>query len=299
MLATKASTFTHRSSVACTTCRDRHVHCDGTRPCCTHCSSEARVCEYTPSRRGGLTRAELAARRAAKDRPSSTTGVRCCNDAGSLPGRRRAAATAVAVANTSTVTTPSSYHRDVWAHVLSNKARRGELEPLLACMRFIGSLYAKSDQATELGESVRLDIHTRGDLNPDPALAQCRLLYSIGTYWCGDRDTSRREMDAALGIAIGLGMHCREFTIENSGSGEDPSIYTWLMRGYAAIRKKPTFATRNVHITADLPCEEREYESGTIPTPKTLDEFDSREFSPENHVYSSFAYLIGATARDS
>lgn len=34
------------------------------------------------------------------------------------------------------------------------------------------------------------------------------------------------------------------------------------MRGYAAIRKKPTFATRNVHITADLPCEEREYESG-------------------------------------
>ncbi|KAH8844319.1 hypothetical protein MCOR27_011573 [Pyricularia oryzae] len=71
------------------------------------------------------------------------------------------------------------------------------------------------------------------------------------------------------------------------------------MRGYAAIRKKPTFATRNVHITADLPCEEREYESGTIPTPKTLDEFDSREFSPENHVYSSFAYLIGATARDS
>lgn len=101
MLATKASTFTHRSSVACTTCRDRHVHCDGTRPCCAHCSSEARVCEYTPSRRGGLTRAELAARRAAKDRPSSTTGVRCCNDAGSLPGRRRAAATAVAVASAS------------------------------------------------------------------------------------------------------------------------------------------------------------------------------------------------------
>ncbi|KAI6311369.1 hypothetical protein MCOR30_010873 [Pyricularia oryzae] len=121
-------------------------------------------------------------------------------------------------------TGPAALPEDVWAHVLSNKARRGELEPLLACMRFIGSLYAKSDQATELGESVRLDIHTRGDLNPDPALAQCRLLYSIGTYWCGDRDTSRREMDAALGIAIGLGMHCREFTIENSGSGEDPVL---------------------------------------------------------------------------
>jgi hypothetical protein len=32
----------------------------------------------------------------------------------------------------------------------------------------------------------------------------------------------------------------------------------------------------------------------TIPIPKTLDDFDSREFAADNHVYSSFAYLIGA-----
>lgn len=31
-----------------------------------------------------------------------------------------------------------------------------------------------------------------------------------------------------------------------------------------------------------------------IPIPKTLDDFDSREFAADNHVYSSFAYLIGA-----
>ncbi len=32
-----------------------------------------------------------------------------------------------------------------------------------------------------------------------------------------------------------------------------------------------------------------------IPTPKTLEDFENREFSHEPHVYSSFAYLIGAT----
>lgn len=30
-----------------------------------------------------------------------------------------------------------------------------------------------------------------------------------------------------------------------------------------------------------------------MPTPKTLKEFDSREFAAEHQVFSSFAYLIG------
>jgi hypothetical protein len=31
----------------------------------------------------------------------------------------------------------------------------------------------------------------------------------------------------------------------------------------------------------------------TIPRPKTLEEFNSREFIPEDTVFSSFAYLVG------
>lgn len=31
-----------------------------------------------------------------------------------------------------------------------------------------------------------------------------------------------------------------------------------------------------------------------IPDPKTLQDFDCREFAPEDIVFSSFAYLIGA-----
>lgn len=31
-----------------------------------------------------------------------------------------------------------------------------------------------------------------------------------------------------------------------------------------------------------------------IPPPKTLEDFEDREFAHESHTYSSFAYLIGA-----
>lgn len=31
-----------------------------------------------------------------------------------------------------------------------------------------------------------------------------------------------------------------------------------------------------------------------IPCPKTLEDFNTREFAPDDYVYSSFAYLIGA-----
>ncbi|KPM41172.1 hypothetical protein AK830_g5396 [Neonectria ditissima] len=51
-----------------------------------------------------------------------------------------------------------------------------------------------------------------------------------------------------------------------------------------------------VEASADLPCEEAEFEPGEIPEPKTLQEFESREFAFGNTSFSSFAYLVGAEA---
>jgi hypothetical protein len=81
---------------------------------------------------------------------------------------------------------------------------------------------------------------------------------------------------------------------------------------YAGTLGAMNFKTFSIESTVDLPCEEWEYESGVcadrislrthrianplqyIPEPKTLGEFDSREFSLDETVFSSFAYLIGA-----
>lgn len=52
-----------RVSLACLPCRSRHVRCDATQPVCERCLAEGRECRYAKSRRGGLDRAALAARR--------------------------------------------------------------------------------------------------------------------------------------------------------------------------------------------------------------------------------------------
>lgn len=52
-----------RVSLACLACRSRHVRCDAKKPRCNRCCEENKECSYTKSRRGGLDRAALAARR--------------------------------------------------------------------------------------------------------------------------------------------------------------------------------------------------------------------------------------------
>lgn len=52
-----------RVSLACLPCRTRHVRCDAKKPRCARCIEEDKECSYAKSRRGGLDRAALAARR--------------------------------------------------------------------------------------------------------------------------------------------------------------------------------------------------------------------------------------------
>jgi hypothetical protein len=61
--AAQSSPSTSRISLACLPCRQRHVKCDATRPVCGRCSTENKTCHFLDSRRGGLTRDALAARR--------------------------------------------------------------------------------------------------------------------------------------------------------------------------------------------------------------------------------------------
>ncbi|KAI0100268.1 hypothetical protein GGR51DRAFT_533037 [Nemania sp. FL0031] len=177
------------------------------------------------------------------------------------------------------------------------------LKLLISVLRFIGSLYACPDLTPQLQEKVIEGLQAAKQLAPDPFLVQCHLLYSIALYWSTEKVKAREEIDTAIQIALNLGMNHRQFASEH-GRG-DAVLQESLRRVwwqlycidayYAAIKRLPTFPLCEVDTDTELPCEEDEYESGSIPTPKTLDDFDSREFGPENQTFSSFAYLIGAT----
>ncbi|OQV02663.1 Fungal specific transcription factor domain-containing protein [Cladophialophora immunda] len=175
--------------------------------------------------------------------------------------------------------------------------------PLLAVMRFIGSLYSRSVDSSELkAAAANAILEEAPQTPPSPVTAQCYLLQSISLHWCDELERAQQSMDAAIRIALQLSMNQADFAV-NHGEG-DPVIEeswrrTWwqiyiIDAHYAAIRHAMTFPTNEVDITTELPCDEEAYESGNIPAPKTLAEFDSREFASDDLVFSSFAYLIGA-----
>ncbi|KAI1369920.1 hypothetical protein F5Y08DRAFT_5406 [Xylaria arbuscula] len=174
---------------------------------------------------------------------------------------------------------------------------------LVAIMRFIGSLYSYPDLTLQLRDRVIEGFQAVRGQPPDPFLALCHLLYSISLYWSAEKTKAREEIDAAIEITLALGMNHREFAAEHGRSDtilqESYRRIWWQVfcidAYYAAIKRSPTFTLCEIDTDTELPCEEEEYESGSIPTPKTLDDFETREFGPENQKFSSFAYLIGAT----
>jgi hypothetical protein len=181
---------------------------------------------------------------------------------------------------------------------------RASLKPLVAVMRFVGGIYRNRSWSAPLHACVAESLLSPSDPPPslDPIVVQSRLLYSVVLFWQGYGDDARRQMGAATQIARDLGMFRREYA-EDAARG-DPVVAecwrrTWWMlyiieAYYAGTMGTLNFTVQNVEATVDLPCEEHEYESGDIPEPKTLQDFDSREFASEDVSFSSFAYLIGA-----
>ncbi|KAF5724637.1 C6 transcription factor [Fusarium mundagurra] len=173
--------------------------------------------------------------------------------------------------------------------------------PLIASMRLIGHIYDTHQWSESLSTAVAAQV---SQLKPSDAVqVQARLLYSIALFWYTFKDEAKEQMDAAIDVAVKLQMHKKEFS-STWGFG-DPIMAecwrrTWWMlfivdASYAGTLGTMNFKTLHVEPTAELPCEDADYESGTIATPKTLQDFDCREFDSEDVVFSSFAYLIGAT----
>lgn len=148
----------------------------------------------------------------------------------------------------------------------------GTLTLLIAVIRFVGSLYCCPDLTPQLRDLVAEGFRAveQDRQAPDFFLAQSHLLYSIALYWSAEKTQAREEVDAAIRIALSLGLN-RGRCIAELGGGdpvlEESVRRTWwqiycIDAYYAAIKRLPTFHLCEVDTDADLPCEEEEYESG-------------------------------------
>ncbi|KAL7811978.1 hypothetical protein V8C26DRAFT_407774 [Trichoderma gracile] len=358
-----------RVSLACLPCRTRHVRCDAAKPRCNRCCEEDKECSYAKSRRGGLDRAALAARRnqaaalaAAKNSSNSNSNSNAHSSSGSSSNGQPSPAGSNDGARLTSGLLPAHHPEpppaaidpslytppdDAWSSILpsadlqsvdvtgdifidayyncfhryhpcapprrflerylQDPIRQDELRPLVFVMRFVGSIYLSSHQPSlrprcqELEDLAASAIAQVAPTAINFFMVPCHAIFSACMYWRGNTARSRRHMDTAVQLALDFGMHRREFAVDH-GDG-DPVLEecwrrTWwqvyiIDAYYAAIKRNADFATFHVDATADLPCEEDEYERGQIPRPKTLEDFESREFSSEDTVFSSFAYLIG------
>ncbi|PLN76445.1 hypothetical protein BDW42DRAFT_198943 [Aspergillus taichungensis] len=174
------------------------------------------------------------------------------------------------------------------------------IRPLLAVLRLIGYIMSSRSWPASLKTDVEACL---AEAPPtDAIMVQCRLLYSMALFWYSYEDDAKRQMDMVVRLATDLRMYLREFAVLHGG--EDAALReswrrTWWMVYIIDAYYAGTLGTNksdlwDIDITADLPCEEHEYESGEIPTPKSLSEFESREFALDSTTFSPFAYLIGA-----
>lgn len=199
--------------------------------------------------------------------------------------------------------------------------RQHGFAPLVAALRFMGNIYNSREWSIPLKDDIETSLST---LAPsDPIQVQCRILYSVALFWYDYKAEAKSQMDRAAQLAIDLQMFRPEFA---ASQGADDQVQreswrrTWWMlyildAYYAGTLGTMNFRVMNIDVTAELPCDEADYESGVsintvpptglcrdsscatlqnIPTPKTLQEFNNREFLPNNVHFSSFAYLIGA-----
>ncbi|KAJ5089770.1 hypothetical protein N7532_008454 [Penicillium argentinense] len=210
-------------------------------------------------------------------------------------------------------------------------SKQANLRPLIAAMRLIGYIYSFREWSASLKDHVET-CFAQATLS-DPVMAQGRLLYSIALFWYDHKNHAKTEIDAAIRLALDLHLFQEEVSAVYGADDpvlRESWRRTWWMlytidAYYAGTLGTMEFQVVDVDATVGLPCEEQEYESGVgchtfllseipafslftvtntpltsptslqvVPDPKTLQDFDCREFAAEDAVFSSFAYLVGA-----
>ena len=140
---------------------------------------------------------------------------------------------------------------------------------LVLVMSFIGSLFASSIPSGPFDEQVQTEL-ARSDSEPTGFHAQAMILYSIAVFWRNEIDRALKLLDRAIDLALGIGMHLRDFAIQH-GMGDKVLEESWRRTWWqiyltdahiAASRHMQVFRASTVTTDVDLPCEELEYESG-------------------------------------
>uniref|UniRef100_A0A8H7K7W3 Zn(2)-C6 fungal-type domain-containing protein n=2 Tax=Bionectria ochroleuca TaxID=29856 RepID=A0A8H7K7W3_BIOOC len=175
------------------------------------------------------------------------------------------------------------------------------LEPLLCAIRWVGSLYV--DRVFSRGQLLEEAYRKINDPNTpqDGLLVQAMLVLIVGLDGTRQLEAAKKLLADAGALAVKIGLNSHQFAIAH---GRDNAVVqeswrrTWwdlyVVDGMiAGVHRATNFALFDVQADVQLPCEEWEYQSGVIPTPKSLADLESYDFSDSDlDGFSSFSYRI-------
>ncbi|KAL6912961.1 hypothetical protein FSST1_010721 [Fusarium sambucinum] len=174
------------------------------------------------------------------------------------------------------------------------------LEPVVAAMRWIGSLYIPAcPHRGQLFQEAHQLIY-KHDRRKDGFLVQALLLLLICLDGQGLQEKAREIMSEVETIAIEIGLNTISFAnIHGRGTVvmEESWRRTWwelfVIDGLiAGIHKKTNFPLFDFVSEVALPCEEYQYLSEDIPQPAYLEDVDDSSFYGLNREFSSFTYRV-------
>jgi len=143
---------------------------------------------------------------------------------------------------------------------------------LLPVLLYIGSIFTYTVDSTPLAVAARQAIDTERlrPGPPNPFYIQALLLYAIAVYASNEPERGRELLDEVIRGALSLGMHRSPFASQH-GEGNPVLEESWRRTWWSiyitdahisgSSHSYPT-QTGAAQITADLPCEEQQYESG-------------------------------------
>lgn len=147
-----------------------------------------------------------------------------------------------------------------------------QITVLLTVIRFLASFFAESAPTETFRREAEVALFT----NTPPRNAftvQALLLFSIGLHSDNEQQKSAEVKDAALELALELGMNLKEFS-ESSYDGTQAGKVqaecmrrTWWELYYldgllAGFHQRDSFRLWSMPCTVPLPCEEKEYATG-------------------------------------
>ncbi|KAH8804596.1 putative C6 transcription factor [Xylogone sp. PMI_703] len=319
-----------RVSVACAPCRAHHLRCDAVLPSCSRCQTEAKHCIYPKSRRGRPRRSGVLHSSTKSTIPvsiieavPSVSTVSCNldsrrpevdqNQSNSVRGISMFDDALERFVSKQLLSHYYSFFHAAHPFVLPQRVMKHYIlsdsmavRPLYSVMQYIGSLFAPSIPSEPLkskAEHELVAVRVR-DLNITGYDVQAALLFSIAVYWCDEMEKAEEFLDEAIRMALKLGMNSSEFAVKNGR--QDPILEECWRRTWwqiyitdahvAGSSYRYPYRTSRVEMDVPLPCEESDYEIGKIPQPRTLQEYEMREFMDDGaQEFSSFAEFVGLT----